>query len=180
MACAESNTHSQIPRLPAISTVGLKLFHSLPVKAARDQARGYINRERKIAYIIRAFACLLCRCLRLLSLSCSERERERLKTAAAESLANFQLQYKAQITLFPNLKFLNCFLNSFVAEEDSGKQRKKNPSGVLYVWQSSRWCWRAVSQWILLSIPLELFLLFSQSLLPFCRFPLVKGSVPLS
>jgi hypothetical protein len=109
-----------------------------------------------------------------------ERERERLKTAAAESLANFQLQYKAQITFFPNLKFLNYFLNSSVAKEDSGKQRKENPSGVLYVWQSSRWCWRAVNQWILLSIPLELFLLFSQSPLPFCRFPLVKGSVPSS
>jgi hypothetical protein len=109
-----------------------------------------------------------------------ERKREIEDSGHWKLLANFQLQYKAQITFFPNLKFSNYFLNSFVAEEDSGKQRKKNPSGVLYVWQSSRWCWRAVSQWILLSIPLELFLLFSQSPFPFCRFPLVEGSVPLS
>jgi hypothetical protein len=32
----------------------------------------------------------------------------------------------------------------------------------LYIWQS-RWCWRAVSRWILLSILRELFLLFSES-----------------
>ncbi len=40
----------------------------------------------------------------------------------------------------------------------------------MYAWLSSRlWCWKVVSLWILRSIPLELFLLFSKSpCLPTC------------
>jgi hypothetical protein len=97
-----------------------------------------------------------------------ERERE------IGDSGRWNLWYKSFQLIFLILwdHFFEIFLASFSGkkksdptfcrvgwESETERQRQRG----LYVWQS-RWCWRAVSRWILLSILRELFLLFSESL----------------
>ncbi len=121
--------------------------------------------EEALAYIIRAFSCVIFAPLFRSPFeqqievqtddSCRWKLEQLWRTCSC-------LQGKSGSCFCYFLEVVLCFLPADLCKV----QRKGNgrTSRGLYAWQSSRlWCWKVVSLWILRSIPLELFLLFSKS-----------------
>ncbi len=134
-----------------------------------------------IAYVIRAFSCVIFAAL--FSSPLSNKSRSRLTTVAAgslnkcEELAAVCRENRGLVSvIFLKLCFFFCIR---ICVKYSGKETDEQ-AGILYVWQSSRlWCWKVVSLWISRSIPLELFLLFSKSpCLPDCLPACLPACLP--
>jgi len=132
---------------------------------------GYINQAAAPwVYNPRISSLVFAAVLRSRFVSEWEREKERSETAAAEI---FDTRAFSLYFWFFEIIFLKFFwpvsrekksrIPHFVGLFGKVRERQRQRQRGLYVWQS-RWCWRAVSRWILLSILRELFLLFSESL----------------